>query len=59
MIVEGIAGIESTATLKVETEEVPQEFALTALIVPLVAVAVNAIMFVVEVPVQPPGSVQV
>ena len=42
-----------------EAAEVPQALVAVTEIFPLVALAVVIIEFVVEVPVQPPGNVQV
>ena len=58
-MIPGVAGGVFTVTAKVCAEEDPQElFAMTE-IVPLEASAVVEIELVVEVPLQPPGKVQV
>ena len=58
-IVPGVAGIVFTTTAKVCPEEFPQALFAVTVIFPLVALAVALIEFVVDVPVQPPGNVQV
>jgi hypothetical protein len=58
-IVAGVAGVEFTVTVNVCADEVPQEFVAVTVMFPLVAFAVVVIEFVVELPLQPEGVVQV
>jgi hypothetical protein len=58
-IVPGVAGIVFTTIAFIEADEVPQEFVAVTVIFPLVGLAVVEILFVVDVPVQPPGNVHV
>jgi hypothetical protein len=58
-IVPGVAGIVFTVIANVCAEEEPHTLLATTITLPLVADAVTSIEFVVEVPVQPKGSVHV
>lgn len=58
-ILPGVAGVVFTVTIRVCAGELPQELFAVTVIFPLVALAVVLIEFVVDVPLQPPGSVHV
>ena len=58
-IVPGVAGAMVGVTAKVPGDEVPQVPLATTLTFPAVAFGVAEILVVVELPVQPPGKVQV
>ena len=58
VIVPGAAGAELTVIACVEAKLVPQPFVAVTDTFPLVALAVAEIEFVVDVPVQPEGKVQ-
>jgi hypothetical protein len=58
-IVPGVAGIELTVTANVCAGEAPHTLSAVTVMFPLVALAVVVIEFVVEVPLQPEGIVQV
>jgi hypothetical protein len=58
-IVPGVVGIVFTVIAKVCAVEFPQVLLAVTVIFPDVALAVAEILFTVEVPVQPPGNVQV
>jgi hypothetical protein len=58
-IVPGVAGIVFTITANVCAGELPQVLFAVTVIFPLVELVVVLIEFVVEVPVHPPGKVQV
>ena len=55
----GCAGSVFTATFAVLAGPDPQALLATTEIIPLLALGVTAILFVVDVPVQPEGNVQV
>jgi hypothetical protein len=55
----GLAGAVIIETIKLCAADAPQESFAVTLIVPPVEPAVALIEFVVDVPVHPPGSVQV
>ena len=60
VIVPGCAGVAVGVTAaKVAAEDVPQVPVAVTLTLPAVALGVAEILFVVDVPVQPPGKVQV
>jgi hypothetical protein len=59
VIVPGVAGVEDGVTAKVLADDVPQAPFAATLTLPAVALGVAEILVVVEVPVQPPGKVQV
>jgi hypothetical protein len=59
VIVPGVAGVEDGVTAKVLAGELPQILLATTLTLPAVALGVTVMLVVVEVPVQPPGKVQV
>ena len=59
LIAPGVEGIVFTVTLNVCAAELPQVFAAITKTLPLVALAVVVITLVIEIPVQPPGKVQV
>ena len=59
VITDGVAGTVFTVIAKVAAVEFPQVLFAVTVIFPLVALAVALILFVVDVPVQPPGNVQV
>ena len=60
LIVPGAAGIEAfTVTTNVWFVDEPQALFAVTVMFPLVVLEVEVIEFVVEVPVQPPGKVQV
>lgn len=59
MIVPGVAGTASELMLRLCAEEDPQVLLAVTVIFPLLALAVVLIEFVVDEPVQPPGSVHV
>ena len=59
MIAPGVAGAAVGATAKVAAEDVPQVPVAVTLTLPAVALGVAEILVVVDVPVQPPGKVQV
>ena len=58
-IVPGVAGIVFTATANVCGALFPHELFAVTVIFPDVALAVVVMLFVVDVPVQPPGKVHV
>lgn len=58
-IVPGVAGIEVTVTVSVCAVDEPQELFADTEIVPPIEFAVAAMLVVVDVPDQPPGSVHV
>jgi hypothetical protein len=58
-IVPGVAGIVFTVIAKLAAEEFPQALFAVTVMFPLVELAVVFIELVVEVPLQPPGNVQV
>ena len=55
----GCAGVVVTVTLRFDAEEVPHALVAVTEMVPPVAPAVVLMLFVVLLPVHPPGSVQV
>ena len=59
VIVPGCAGAAVVVTAKVAAEDVPQVPVAVTLTLPAVALVVVVILVVVDVPVQPPGKVQV
>ena len=58
-IVPGVEGIVFTVIAKLAAELFPQALFAVTVIFPDVELAVVEILFVVDVPVQPPGNVQV
>ena len=59
VIAPGIAGDAVGVTAKVAAEDVPQVPVAVTLTLPAVALGVAEILVVVDVPVHPPGKVQV
>ena len=59
MIAPGCAGAVVGVTAKVAAEDVPHVPVAVTLTLPAVALGVAEMLFVVDVPVQPPGKVQV
>ena len=59
VIVPGCAGVGDGVVASVRAVEVPQVFVAVTLTLPAVALGVAEIVVVVDVPVQPAGSVQV
>ena len=59
VIVPGVAGAAVGVTAKVAAEDVPHVPVAVTLTLPAVALGVAEMLFVVDVPVQPPGNVQV
>ena len=59
VIAPGCAGAVVGVTAKVAAEDVPHVPVAVTLTLPAVALGVAEILFVVDVPVQPPGKVQV
>jgi hypothetical protein len=57
--VPGCAGVADGVTAKVAAVEDPQALLAVTVTLPAVALGVAEILVVVEVPVQPPGNVQV
>ena len=59
VIAPGVAGAVVGITAKVAAEDVPQVPVAVTLTLPAIALGVAEILVVVDVPVQPPGNVQV
>ena len=59
VMVPGVAGAIVGVAAKLADAEVPQEFVAVTDTFPAVALGVAEILVVVELPVQPPGNVQV
>lgn len=55
----GVPGAELTVTAKVWAADVPQVLLAVTVMLPLVVLELAVMVFVVELPVQPTGSVQV
>ena len=56
---EGCAGVVFTVIASVCANELPQPLLAVTVMLPAVVLAVVVILFVVDVPLQPPGKVQV
>ena len=59
LIAPGVAGIEFTVMASDEAALVPHPFVADTVMLPLVVLAVVLMLLVVDVPVHPPGNVQV